>query len=233
MTRPTKPLTREALADDSFKQAMLDEAPGAMSLMDPEAFEASRQHILKQAETAGDLWVFAYGSLIWNPIIEVAEERRAHLDGYARRFCVWAPIGRGTPERPGLWLALDKGDGCSGVALRIEQKKWDEETRLLWRREMISGVYRPVMVPVDLGGAKAPCLVFLVNRQHDRYAHGISEAAKVEALARGAGSLGTCREYLFTLESRLKAHCLQDAYIETLASTVRQIAPPDMDTKNR
>lgn len=220
----TPPLNRDALSDDSFKQAMLDEAPGEMSLMDPDAFEASRQAILEKADEAGALWVFAYGSLIWNPIIELADQQPAHLKGYSRRFCVWAPIGRGTPDCPGLWMGLEAGGDCSGVALCIDREKWDEETLILWRREMISGVYIPEWLPVEIGGVETPCCVFLANPEHDRYAAEIAHERKVEAIARGEGSLGTCREYLFILAERLATAGYADPYVERLAADVRAVS---------
>lgn len=216
------PLSRDSLTDDSFKQKMLDEAPGEMELMDPVAFEASRQAILIEAAKAGTLWVFGYGSLIWNPIIDVAEMKPARLEGYARRFCVWAPIGRGSPECPGLWLGLDEGGACDGMALRLEPGKWDDETLILWRREMISGVYIPAWLPVEIDGERQGCCVFLANPEHERYATEIDWQRKVEAIAHAQGSLGTCRSYLESLAERLADAGMSDDYIERLARDVAQ-----------
>jgi len=222
------PLTRDSLSNDSFKQAMLDEAPGEMGLMDPEAFEASRQAILREAEKTGELWVFAYGSLIWNPIIDVAEILPAKLEGYGRRFCVWAPIGRGSPDCNGLWLGLDAVDPeaktqapCYGTALRIEPGKWDDETLILWRREMISGVYIPEWLTVEIGGAPKRCCVFVANPEHERYATEVSWADQVAAIAHAAGSLGTCREYLYALAENLSEAGMSDPYIDDLMVDVK------------
>ena len=218
------PLSRDSLSDDSFKQQMLDEAPGEMELMEDGAFEASRQAILAEAARDGELWVFAYGSLIWNPIINVAETEAARLDGYARRFCVWAPIGRGTPDCPGLWLGLDEGGSSDGKALRIDRDEWEMETLILWRREMISGVYIPAWLPVEVGGKTRKCCVFLANPEHPRYAAQIGWDRKVDAIARAEGSMGTCREYLNALADNLSAAGMRDAYIERLDAEVRAAA---------
>jgi cation transport protein ChaC len=218
------PLSRDSLTDDSFKQAMLDEAPGEMTLMDEAAFEASRQAILDRARETGELWVFGYGSLIWNPIVEIDARRTARLPGHSRRFCVWAPIGRGTPERPGLWLALDEGGDCEGVALRIPSGQWDAETLILWRREMISGVYRPAWLTLETADGPLPCCVFLSNPAHDRYQAEIDHGEKVEAIAKAAGSLGPCRDYLYDLAAGLRDHGQGDAYIDRLERDVRAAA---------
>ncbi len=217
------PLNRDSLRDDSFKQAMLDEAPGEMTLMDEAAFEASRRAILDRAAETGELWVFGYGSLIWNPIVEVDARRTARLPGHGRRFCVWAPIGRGTPECPGLWLALDTvpGAACDGVALRIPAGRWEEESTILWRREMISGVYRPAWLVLETDDGPLPACVFLSNPAHDRYAETVSHAEQVAAIACGAGSLGTCRAYLYDLAEGLRGHGLADPYIDRLERDVR------------
>lgn len=218
------PLSRDSLRNDAFKDQMMNEAPGEMTLMDPEAFEASRQAILRKAEEFGELWVFGYGSLIWNPIVEVAEHRPARLDGYSRRFCVWAPIGRGSPECQGLWLGLDDGGSCDGVALRLPEGQWDAETLILWRREMISAVYRPNWLMLEMEGGARPACVFLANPEHDRYADVVAHEDKVRAIATAAGSLGTCRSYLYDLADGLAKHDLRDSYIEQLVTDVRAVA---------
>jgi len=218
------PLSRDSLSSDSFKQAMLDEAPGEMGLMDADAFEASRQKILREAEKTGELWIFGYGSLIWNPIIEIAEMRPASLSNFGRRFCVWAPIGRGSPDCQGLWLGLDRLDAdkhegmkCHGQALRIEQGKWDAESLILWRREMISGVYIPEWLTVEI----AQCCVFVANPEHERYATDVAWDDQVKAIAHAEGSLGTCRDYLYSLAEQLNEAEMSDDYIERLVADVK------------
>src|SRR5262245_40796126 len=93
-----------------------------------------------------DAWVFGYGSLMWNPAIKWAERRVARLEGFRRSFCFWTPLGRGTPQLPGLMLALEAGGDCTGIAWRIAADDVEEEFRILWNREMLSGVYRAAWV---------------------------------------------------------------------------------------
>lgn len=125
--------------------------------------ERSRQAVLAQSEGC-DLWVFAYGSLMWNPAIHFDEVRRARLAGHARRFALATTIGRGTPDSPGLVLTLQRGaDDCEGLAFRIPQALLERESRMLWRREMIHGSYCPgfQLLHTPQGGVRAGAV-----RQH-------------------------------------------------------------------
>src|SRR4029450_8373640 len=103
-------------------------------------------------------WVFAYGSLLWNPLFPVAEMRPATLRGLHRRFCLWSLATRGTPEKPGLGLGLDRGGTCRGVALRLPAPLAIDELHLLWRREMVVGSYRARGVALHGRGRPAPQL---------------------------------------------------------------------------
>jgi len=117
-------------------QARLQGLPADWRLSTQEV-ERSRQAVLA-GQDGEDLWVFAYGSLMWNPGIHFEEVRRARLDGFVRRFALATAIGRGTPECPGLVLTLQRQAGtCQGLAFRIHRAQVETESRLLWRREMI------------------------------------------------------------------------------------------------
>lgn len=110
---------------------------GADAIASDAELDASRAAWLAELAPDRELWIFAYGSLVWNPIFPVAEQHRARLFGFHRSFCMTSTIGRGTTERPGLMLALEAGDAVDGIALKIGQQDRDEEIRLLWRREML------------------------------------------------------------------------------------------------
>jgi cation transport protein ChaC len=171
----------------------------------------------------GDIWIFAYGSLIWNPCIHVAEMRRARLAGYHRRFCLWTQLGRGSPDRPGLMLGLVPGGACVGVALRIERAIADPEFDILFRREMVSGSYAPRWVRVRIEGVARPAkaLCFLMNRAHERFAGRLSDATIASAIAHAAGPLGACRDYLDHTVAALDALGIHDRPLKRLQGMVR------------
>ena len=163
-------------------------------------------------------WVFAYGSLLWNPLFPVAEMRPATLRGLHRRFCLWSLASRGTRECPGLVLGLDRGGTCRGVALRLPAPLALDELHLLWRREMVVGSYHPRWVKVAAGGREITALTFVVRRDHPQYAGRKSLAEEVEVLASACGAFGSSLDYLERTRVALVAHGIFDPYLEGLAA---------------
>ena len=107
--------------------------------------------ILSEAELSkGDLWVFGYGSLIWRPGFEFIERVPARLIGEHRALCVYSFVHRGTPEKPGLVLGLDRGGACRGVAFRVAEEHRAATVAYLRAREQVTSVYREVMRSVWL-----------------------------------------------------------------------------------
>jgi cation transport protein ChaC len=173
--------------------------------------ELTRAGVL--ARKGRDLWVFAYGSLMWDPGVHVVEIRRAALAGFHRSFCLKSQIGRGSAERPALMAALDRGGTCQGLALRIPADHVERETEILWMREMLAGSYVPTFVDVATPqGAIAEAVTFVINRQSDRYVQlDIEETARL--IATGRGVRGTSLEYLENLADRLELLGLGDPAI--------------------
>src|SRR5262245_56917930 len=129
-------LTREDLESGLPRRLWSTCGQGPRVLSDDE-LAASVECVLSGARTGADLWVFAYGSLMWNPLFRYVERRPATLLGFHRRFCLWSIAGRGTPERPGLVLGLDLGGQCSGLAYRVAGAHAAAELKHLWQREMV------------------------------------------------------------------------------------------------
>jgi len=208
--RPSVVLTRDAIKN-GFIDQMIDARGGYPGRWTRQQIVDCYRKMLAEAPR-GDVWVFAYGSLIWNPCIHVAEMKRAHLFGYHRRFCLWTHLGRGSPDCPGLMLGLVPGGACAGVALRIERAIAEAEFEILFRREMVSGSYDPRWVTVQIEGMRKPAkaLGFLMNRAHERYAGRLSDAAVADAIAKAAGPLGACREYLEHTVAALEALGIKD-----------------------
>lgn len=184
--------------------------------------ERSRQTVLAGRE-GQDLWVFAYGSLMWNPGIHFDEVRRARLDGFARRFALATTIGRGTPEHPGLVLTLRRQPRvCQGLAFRIHHSLVEVESRMLWRREMIRGGYCPVLLSLDTPQGRIQALVLTANTAHPQYCHALSLQDTATIIASACGSVGSNREYLDQLVAQLQVLGIEDDHVRELSAMVRR-----------
>lgn len=193
-------------------------------MLSVEAREASRRVTL--AGHTGDLWVFAYGSLMWDPAMDFAEVRRAWLPGHARRFILCDIHGaRGTHEAPGLMAALDRGDGCHGLAFRIPAERVEDETRNLWAREMVLPSYIPTILPADLDDESVMALVFLADHAADMIRSDLTRQQQVRYLATGTCFLGSSRDYLETIARQFAALGIDDPDVCALMADVRAFAP--------
>lgn len=144
-----------------------------------------------------DAWVFAYGSLMWDPCFPHVEARRALLRGYHRALCILSVLSRGTRDRPGLALGLDRGGSCRGFAFRIDRPHVAKAKADLWRREMTHEVYQPKTLPVELAdGRRVPALVFIARREHPQYVGGLPPERAATLVTQGAGAYGTAIDYL-------------------------------------
>jgi cation transport protein ChaC len=172
------------------------------------------------------VWVFGYGSLIWNPIIHHDQRRVAVLEGYHRAFCLGTPVGRGTPDNPGLVLGLIEGTRCEGVAFHIAEPDVPGELDLLWRREMLADGYmaRWVTLHARADGAALPAIAFVVNHAAAFYAGDLPEDETVRRLATARGELGSSAEYLLRTREGLRGLGLHDPLIERLADRVEHYA---------
>src|SRR5215472_13597169 len=113
----------------------------AVTLLSPYPIDPMPDWVVALRDSAAPVWIFAYGSLMWNPEMRFAERRLARVHGYHRSFCLYSPEYRGTRERPGLVLGLDRGGSCRGIAYRLAAASLAEEIDRLWVREMTGGVY--------------------------------------------------------------------------------------------
>ena len=185
--------------------------------------EATRSKALR-GRLGGDLWVFAYGSLMWDPALHVVEIRAAALTGFHRRFCLKVEIGRGSQARPALMAALDVGGECHGLALRIPAHAVDRETEILWMREMIGEGYIPSFFNVTTPQGPVEALAFVTDRQSARFADiGAEEAAHL--IATGSGILGTNLEYFENLATQVEALGITDKVFEDIRASLCRRRP--------
>lgn len=176
-------------------------------------------------EEMGDLWVFGYGSLLWNPCFEPAEQALAALPGWHRSFCMWSIHHRGTDAAPGLVLALDAApeSQCEGVAFRVAAAGRAQALAELRERELVSSAYLEVWLPVQLRDGRAvEAVTYVIDPKHDQYAADLSLERQAEVIARAVGGRGPNHEYLANTWAHLQSLGLHDPDLAWLADRVEQ-----------
>jgi cation transport protein ChaC len=174
--------------------------------------------------TDGDLWVFAYGSLMWRPGFDYAERVPARLIGLHRALCVYSFVHRGTPEKPGLVLGLDRGGACRGIAYRVDGPARAGTVAYLRAREQVTMVYREVWRDVLLGGEperRARALVYVVDRGHSQYAGRLDIEQQLHFVRQGHGHSGANRDYVLATVGELEAQGFRDANLHRLAERLK------------
>ncbi|MDE2330412.1 MAG: gamma-glutamylcyclotransferase [Bradyrhizobium sp.] len=177
--------------------------------------------IATEAEpTEGDLWVFGYGSLMWRPGFEFVERVPARLIGEHRALCVYSFVHRGTPEKPGLVLGLDRGGACRGVAFRVAGKLRVDAVNYLREREQVTSVYREVSRSVWLENEprrRVSALTYVVDRGHVQYAGRLSFAEQLRYVRQGHGQSGNNRDYVLSTVGAIEAAGFRDFPLHRLA----------------
>jgi len=219
----TLKVTRESILNGELLASARELLGAQTRFMTPEERAQQLREILAQAPRRDRVWLFGYGSLMWNPAFHFAERRTALVHGYHRQFCLWARAGRGSPERPGLMLSLESGGSCTGVAYRLAQGTEASELDVLWRREMVTGAYRPVWTTALTPAGPEPAIAFSANRGHERYAPGLDHDVVAHYLATGAGPMGRCCDYLFDTVEHLRQLGIRDRRLEALEAKVRAL----------
>jgi glutathione-specific gamma-glutamylcyclotransferase len=184
---------------------------------------AIKDRLLDELRADEDVWVYGYGSLIWNPAFHFAERRIARLHGYHRRFVFWSTSGRGSPDCPGMMLALEPGGCCSGVAYRIGRDAVDSELKSVFLRELMTGSYIPRLVRLGTERGPVRAIAFTANRKHPSYAGRMPLPTVAGHMTEAEGGLGTCREYLFNTAEHLHELGIRDSGVETLTRMVRAL----------
>ncbi|WP_176086325.1 gamma-glutamylcyclotransferase [Martelella sp. HB161492] len=168
-----------------------------------------------------EFWVFGYGSLMWNP--GFVSERRSHgrLTGYHRSLCVYSHVYRGTSEKPGLVLGLDRGGYCEGVAFAVSMKRQDDVMQYLRERELVTGVYRELVLPVSLeNGPIVPAVTYVVDLAHSQYAGNLDIETSARLTGSAVGQAGSNRDYVNNTLLHLKQMGIEDERLEAIADAV-------------
>ncbi|PZQ11272.1 MAG: gamma-glutamylcyclotransferase [Ancylobacter novellus] len=168
-----------------------------------------------------DLWVFAYGSLMWRPGFEAAERSRATVEGYHRALCIESHRHRGTPERPGLVLGLDAGGSCCGVAFRVEATQVGDVLAYLRERELVTRVYLETMLPVTLhDGRRISAVAYVVDREHPQYVGLLSPEETLRRVAGSVGLAGPNPDYVVNTALELERLGVTDPTLSWLAAAL-------------
>jgi len=222
-------ITREVLEADAIRAIFRERHPDVPLVPDAELRD-SLDHVLGLRPDGrayhDPVWVFGYGSLLWNPCVEVADREQAQLRGYHRDFRLRLTYGRGSLESPGLMLGLAPGGSSVGVALQVAGSDPVHELHLVWRRELLTGVYQPRWVRLRADGRVLHGVAFVNNPDHPCHCGRIDDDSIIEYLATGHGLLGSCVEYLDNTVRALDARGIHDRRLHRLQARLHERRRP-------
>ncbi|HLE57639.1 MAG TPA: gamma-glutamylcyclotransferase [Rhodothermia bacterium] len=181
--------------------------------------------ILAERPPSDDFWVFAYGSLIWNPAFEFVERPTGVVRGFHRSFCLgWIERFRGSAEYPGLMMALDHGGQCEGVAYRLPPDEIKANLGKLFRREMLvkPDPMLPIWVDVETERGSVRALTFVIDREGRYHVGGLSVERTAEVLALAAGHVGSMADYLYQTVRGLEDLKIHDEHLWQLQELVAE-----------
>ena len=184
--------------------------------MNSEELTDSVMQILEGINLEKGVWVFGYGSLMWNPDFKLAEKITGTVKGYRRSLCLKSMVYRGTRDFYGLVFGLDKGVSCQGMAYRIAEKDIHSEMRKIWDREMFAGTYIPTWVNVNTKKGNISAVTFVINHEHKHYLPNLGLEVISERVARAVGNCGSCHDYVKNTVKCLHLHGLRDHALEDL-----------------
>jgi glutathione-specific gamma-glutamylcyclotransferase len=214
--------TREMLQNWRVASLAMERDGADSSIATEDQLLASRRQLIADDADCSDFWVFGYGSLIYNPIIDHKQHAITSIYGYHRRFCLWTKIGRGSPECPGLVLSLDRGGSCRGIAFQLNPQNAIAELDLLWRREMMTLAYQPRLLSLHTEIGVKRGLAFVANPSRPAYAQRMPFEKTVEVVARATGFNGPCRDYLYDTVRGMQTCGIHDQQLEKLVTAVQQ-----------
>jgi cation transport protein ChaC len=174
------------------------------------------------------LWIFGYGSLLWNPGFHVKSQTTATLRGYERSFCMKSIHHRGTEEVPGLVLALSQAEGanCTGIGFEVAPDAHAETMAALRERELVSAAYLEVTVPITLAdGQTVDAVTYVIDAAHDQYMRDLTLEDQAVIMARAIGGRGPNDEYLHNTVGHLQKMGITDPDLEWLSARVRALSP--------
>ena len=203
----------------SYKWGTGEEADLIRTLNSKDLLDSVKQ-ILEGINLVDGVWVFGYGSLMWNPDFELVEKRSGILNGYHRSLCLKSIVYRGTPNYHGLVFGLDIGNSCQGMVYRIAEENIYSEMQKIWEREMFAGTYIPTWVNVRTKHGSVFAVTFVINHKHEHYIPNLELEEIVERVVRAQGICGSCHEYVQNTVKSLHHLGLRDPSLEHLLTLI-------------
>ena len=193
-------------------------------LASPYPIDPMPDWIIALRRSQAPVWIFAYGSLMWSPEMRYAEALPARVHGYHRSFCLYSPEYRGTREKPGLVLGLDRGGSCRGIAYRLAEDTLADAIDYLWTREMTGFVYHMTPLVITTAGGRAPGYAFTVRRDSRDYAGRLAHDVAARIIATSRGDRGTGRDYLANTVRHLEQLGIRDEALHRIERLVNALA---------
>ncbi len=171
----------------------------------------SAPHTSEHKGSSEDLWVFGYGSLMWRPDFEFTEKHIAHVQNFHRSLCILSHVHRGTVDKPGLVLGLDRGGSCTGIAFRVSAHLRDKTISYLRAREQATNVYIETWLPIQINGkSDVSALTYIVDTSHHQYCGILSDQEKLSLIRNGHGISGANPDYVRSTYLHLKEMGIED-----------------------
>ncbi len=212
-------ISRQSLENGELRALVRQSGWGHLLLDDAQL----AQSLAKIRPPDRECWVFAYGSLMWNPVFQPVESRPATLAGFHRRFSFWIHAGRATAQHPGLMMGLCPGGTCRGLVLRMAPDDAARELPLLWQREMLTNAYDPRLLPVRTPAGIVRAIVFIANPHHPMYTRSLTLEQQAATIATAHGPLGRNRDYLTQTVECLRGMDIPDQGLERLHARIKAL----------
>ena len=216
-------LTRENITQGRLGEK-IKSISGSDRVLTKDELITERRKIIPDTGIGEDIYIFAYGSLLWNPTVEYEEQFLAKTYGFHRSFCMKTNLGRGSFINPGLMLGLDKGGSCRGSAFKLKKSDAVKNVDILFRREMVTGAYRPKLLKTKLeNGKKVLSVAFTVDKKHKNYFGQKDIKIKARMIAKASGFLGSCKEYFDNTLDSLSELNITDTEMSAISNYFEKI----------
>ena len=215
-------LTSKNISEGLLKKTILKSLKNQRVLGDDELLSIRRK-LIPDEGTNRSIYIFAYGSLLWNPTFKYELQIAAKIYGYHRSFCMKTRLGRGSVKNPGLMLGLDYGGSCHGSVYKLHKKNEVREIDLLFKREMVTGTYIPKLLKAELlSKKKVDCLTFVINRENENYIPDLSLEEISKIISKAHGFFGSCEEYLNYTITSLSELKIKDKKMNIIQNLIRE-----------